>query len=149
MKRKSTSKSKVVPAKMTAAEAVVATLIGHGLDAIYALPGLQNDPLFDALFRFSDQLRTIHTRHEQGAAYMALGAALATRKPAAYAVVPGPGFLNSAAALLTAYSMNAPVLALVGQIPDRDIGRKLGQLHEINDQAGIIARLVDHSALIP
>ena len=28
--------------------------------------------------------------------------------------------------------MNAPVLALVGQIPDRDIGRKLGQLHEIN-----------------
>ena len=64
-------------------------------------------------------------------------------------MVPGPGLLNASAALLTAYSMNAPVLALVGQIPDRDIGRKLGQLHEINDQAGIIARLVDHSALIP
>ena len=31
----------------------------------------------------------------------------------------------------------------------REIGRKLGQLHEINDQAGIIARLVDHSALVP
>ena len=42
---------------------------------------------------------------------MALGAALATGKPQAYAVVPGPGLLNSAAALLTAYSMNAPVLA--------------------------------------
>ena len=79
---------------------------------------------------------------------MALGAALATGKPQAYAVVPGPGLLNASAALLTAYSMNAPVLALVGQIPDRDIGRKLGHLHEINDQAGIIARLVDHSALI-
>jgi acetolactate synthase-1/2/3 large subunit len=79
---------------------------------------------------------------------MALGAALATGKPQAYAVVPGPGLLNSGAALLTAYSMNAPVLALVGQIPDTDIGRKLGHLHEINDQAGIIARLVDHAGLV-
>src|SRR4051794_15146122 len=134
--------------QMTTAEAIVASLIAHGLDTIYALPGVQNDHLFDALFKASDRIRTIHTRHEQGAAYMALGAALATGKPQAYAVVPGPGLLNSSAALLTAYSMNAPVLALVGQIPARDIGRKLGQLHEINDQAGIITRLVDHSALI-
>jgi acetolactate synthase I/II/III large subunit len=134
--------------QMTTAEAIVASLIAHGLDTIYALPGVQNDHLFDALFKASDRIRTVHTRHEQGAAYMALGAALATGRPQAYAVVPGPGLLNSSAALLTAYSMNAPVLALVGQIPARDIGRKLGQLHEINDQAGIIARLVDHSALI-
>src|ERR1700728_3413692 len=133
---------------MTAAEAVLATLAAHGLDTVYALPGLQNDLLFEALFRFSDRLRTIHTRHEQGAAYMALGAALATGKPQAYAVVPGPGLLNSAAALLTAYSMNAPVLGLIGQIPDSDIGRHLGHLHEIRDQAGIIKRLVDHSTLI-
>jgi acetolactate synthase I/II/III large subunit len=135
-------------ADMTAADAVIATLIAHGLDTVYALPGLQNDLLFEALFRFSDRLRTIHTRHEQGAAYMALGAALATGKPQAYAVVPGPGLLNSAAALLTAYSMNAPVLALVGQIPSADIGKGFGHLHEIRDQAGIIARLVDHSELI-
>ncbi len=133
---------------MTAAEAVVATLIGHGLDTVYALPGVQNDLLFEALFKFSDRLRTVHTRHEQGAAYMALGAALATGKPQAYAVVPGPGLLNSSAALLTAYSMNAPVLALIGQIPDADIGKDLGHLHEIRDQAGIIRRLVDHCALI-
>ena len=90
------------------------------------------------LFKASDRIRTVHTRHEQGAAYMALGAALATGKPQAYAVVPGPGLLNASAALLTAYSMNAPVLALVGEIPDRDIGRGLGHLHEIRDQAGII-----------
>jgi acetolactate synthase-1/2/3 large subunit len=133
---------------MTAAEAVVATLIGHGLDTVYALPGVQNDLLFEALFKFSDRLRTIHTRHEQGSAYMALGAALATGKPQAYAVVPGPGFLNSAAALLTAYSMNAQVLALVGQIPSGDIGKGLGHLHEIRDQTGLIARLVDHTSFI-
>jgi acetolactate synthase-1/2/3 large subunit len=133
---------------MTTAEAIVASLIAHGLDTLYALPGVQNDHLFDALFKVADDIRTVHTRHEQGAAYMALGAALATGKPQAYAVVPGPGLLNSSAALLTAYSMNAQVLALVGQIPLADIGRKLGHLHEINDQAGILKRLVDHSALI-
>ena len=133
---------------MTAAEAVIGTMVGHGIDTLYALPGVQNDLLFEAAFKAGDRLRTIHSRHEQGAAYMALGAALATGRSQAYAVVPGPGLLNSSAALLTAYSMNAPVLALVGQIPDADIGRDLGHLHEIRDQAGIIKRLVDHSALI-
>jgi acetolactate synthase-1/2/3 large subunit len=133
---------------MTTAEAAVATMLAHGIDTLYALPGVQNDFLFDAASKAGDRLRTVHTRHEQGAAYMALGAALATGRPQAYAVVPGPGLLNSAAALLTAYSMNAPVLALIGEIPEGDIGRHLGHLHEIRDQAGIIARLVDHSVRI-
>ena len=133
---------------MTTADATVATLIAHGIDTMYALPGVHNDHLFDALFRASDAIRVIHSRHEQGAAYMALGAALATNKPQTYAVVPGPGLLNTSAALLMAYSMNAPVLALIGQIPNADIGRGHGHLHEIRDQAGIIARLVDFSHLI-
>jgi acetolactate synthase I/II/III large subunit len=135
-------------ARVTTAEATVGALIAHGIDTVYALPGVHNDPLFDALFGACDRVRTIHTRHEQGAAYMALGAALATAKPQVYAVVPGPGLLNSAAALLTAYGMNAPVLALIGQIAQSAIGRGLGHLHEIRDQAGIIARLVDFCARI-
>jgi acetolactate synthase-1/2/3 large subunit len=135
-------------ARMTTGEATVAALIAHGVDTLYALPGVHNDHLFDALFKAGDQLRTVHTRHEQGAAYMALGAALATGKPQVYSVVPGPGLLNSAAALLTAYSMNAPVLGLIGQISQSAIGRGLGHLHEIRDQAGIISRLVDYSARI-
>ena len=134
--------------RMTTAEATVATLMAHGLDTLYALPGVHNDHLFDALFKAADRIRTVHSRHEQGAAYMALGAALATGKPQAYAVVPGPGLLNTGAALLTAYGMNAPVLALIGQIPEADIGRGYGHLHEVRDQAGIIARLVDFSARI-
>ena len=76
---------------MTTAEATVAALIAHGLDTLYALPGVHNDVLFDALFKAADRIRTVHTRHEQGAAYMALGAALATGRPQAYSVVPGPG----------------------------------------------------------
>ena len=134
--------------RMTTAEAAVGALIAHGIDTIYALPGVHNDCLFDALFKARDRIRTVHTRHEQGAAYLALGAALATGKPQVYSVVPGPGLLNSAAALLTAYGMNAPVLGLIGQIPQAAIGRGLGHLHEIRDQGGIIARLVDFSARI-
>src|SRR5712691_498703 len=147
---KSRAKQNTKPAvtEMSTAEATVASLIAHGLDTVYALPGVHNDHLFDAFQRAGERLRVVHTRHEQGAAYMALGAALATGKPQVYSVVPGPGLLNSGAALLTAYAMNAPVLALIGQIPAAAIGRGFGHLHEIRDQAGIIARLVDHSAHI-
>src|SRR5689334_18189553 len=127
--------------RMTTAEATVESLIAHGLDTLYALPGVHNDHLFDALFKASDRIRTVQTRHEQGAGFMALGAALATGKPQAYAVVPGPGLLNAATALLTAHGCNAPVLGLIGQIAQADIGRGLGHLHEIRDQAGIISRI--------
>ncbi|EJW12110.1 TPP-binding protein [Rhodovulum sp. PH10] len=136
------------PAATTTAEATVASLIAHGIDTLYAVPGVHNDPLFDALWHAQDRIRTVHTRHEQGAAYMALGAALATGRPQTFAVVPGPGMLNTSAALLTAYSMGAPVLGLIGQIPEAEIGRRCGQLHEIGDQAGILARLVDFSAQV-
>jgi len=121
---------------MTTAEATVAALIAHGLDTIYTLPGVHNDPFFDALFKAADRIRTVHTRHEQGASLMALGAALATGKPQAYCVVPGPGLLNSATGLLTAHGTNAPVLALIGQIAQAAIGRGYGHLHEIRDQRG-------------
>ncbi len=113
-------KSASTAARMTTAEATLAALIAHGVDTVYALPGVHNDHLFDALFKAGDAIRTIHTRHEQGAAYLALGAALATAKPQVYTVVPGPGLLNSSAALLTAYGMNAPVLG--PDRPDRAIG---------------------------
>ena len=146
--RKKTKKTRPAATEMSTAEAAVATLIAHGLDTVYALPGIHNDHLFDAFQRTSENLRVVHTRHEQGAAYMALGAALSTGKPQTYAVVPGPGLLNSGAALLTAYGMNAPVLAIIGQIPAAAIGKGHGHLHEIRDQAGIVSRLVDHSSFI-
>src|SRR6266446_2864982 len=134
--------------RMTTAEVTVAALIAHGLDTIYALPGVHNDHLFDAVFKAGDRLRTVHTRHEQAASLMALGAALATGKPQAYTVVPGPGLLNSATGLLIAYGTNAPVLGLIGHIAQSAIGRGFGHLHEIRDQAGIIARLADFTARI-
>ena len=142
------TKASAKAVSMTTADATVESLLAHGIDTLYALPGVHNDHFFDAVARAGERFRTVHTRHEQGAAYMALGAALATGKPQAYSVVPGPGLLNTGAALLTAYALNAPVLALIGQIPEADIGRLLGHLHEVRDQAGIISRLVDWSARI-
>src|SRR3982074_828657 len=126
---------------MSGGDAVVKSLLGHGISTVYCLPGGQSADLFNAKYDAVDAIRVVHTRHEQGAAYMALGAALATGRPAAYSVVPGPGFLNSSAALATAYSTGAQVLALIGQIPGRAIGKGFGFLHEINDQISILRTL--------
>jgi acetolactate synthase-1/2/3 large subunit len=79
---------------------------------------------------------------------MALGAALATGKPQAFAVVPGPGFLNASAAMLSAYAMNAPVLGIVGQIFQADIDRGFGHLHELRDQIGLAGHFAKYTARI-
>lgn len=134
--------------RMTTAEAVIETLIAHGIDTLYALPGVHNDHLFDAAHRASDRIRVMHPRHEQTAGYMALGAALATGKPQAFAVVPGPGVLNAATPVLMAQSMCAPVLALAGQIPSFSIDRGLGHLHELHDQIGLLRHITKHAARI-
>jgi acetolactate synthase-1/2/3 large subunit len=134
--------------RRTTAAAVIETLIAHGIDTLYVLPGVHNDPLFDAAHAAQPRIRVIHARHEQTAAYMALGAALATGKPQAFIVVPGPGLLNTTAALLTAYGMGAPVIALAGQIPSFSIDRGHGHLHEIADQLGLLGHLTKHTARI-
>jgi acetolactate synthase I/II/III large subunit len=135
-------------ARMSTAEAVVESLIRHGITTLFGVPGVHNDPFFDAVHRAGERIRMVHARHEQAAGYMALGAALATGKPQAFIVVPGPGILNAASSLLTAYAMNAPVLALVGQIPQVAIDRGFGHLHEIHDQLGLLGHVTKHAARI-
>lgn len=128
-------------ARMDAAEVTIKTMVANGIDTLYCLPGVQNDDFFDALVRSGAPMRPVHTRHEQATAYMALGAALATGKPQAYCVVPGPGFLNTTTPLATAQSLGAPVLAISGQIYEQFIGKGIGFLHEIPDQLGIMRTL--------
>ena len=126
---------------LTTAQAVVSMLELNGIDTIFCLPGVQNDSFFDALYDRTNAIKPIHARHEQACAYMALGYAMAAGKPSAYVVVPGPGFLNTTAALSTAYAANAPVLALTGQIQQSMIGRNVGLLHELPDQLSIMRGL--------
>ena len=133
---------------VTTAEATVAALLANGIDKVFALPGLHNDHLFDAMYKAQDRLKVFHTRHEQTSAYMAMGAALSTGRAQVCAVVPGPGLLNCAGALLTAEGTCAPVLALVGQIPQRDIDRNYGHLHEIRDQIGMVRHFTKYAERI-
>jgi acetolactate synthase I/II/III large subunit len=126
---------------LTTAQAAISMLELNGIDTLFCLPGVQNDSFFDALYDRTNAIRPIHARHEQACAYMALGYAMASGKPSAYVVVPGPGFLNTTAALSTAYAVNAPVLALTGQIQQSMIGRNVGLLHELPDQLAIMRGL--------
>src|SRR5213080_3875308 len=135
-------------ARMTGGAALVEMLTRHGVDTLFALPGVQNDALFVALYDAGDKIRVIHPRHEQAAAYMAFGYARASGKPGAFAVVPGPGLLNTTAALATAYATNSPILCISGQIPSDLIGRGFGLLHEIPDQLGILRTLTKWAARI-
>ena len=127
---------------MTGGQAVIRTLARFGVDTVFGLPGIQLDPLFDALYGQKQSIRTFHTRHEQGAAYMALGYAQASGKVGVFAVVPGPGILNASAALATAAGSNVPVLGLTGQIPSRQIGLGLGIPHEVRDQEAALRGVV-------
>ena len=126
---------------LTGGQTLVRSLIHEGVDTLFGLPGVQNDWLFNALYDYRDEIRVIHTRHEQGAGYMALGYNLASGKVGVSSVVPGPGFLNSSAALATAWGLNAKVLSLVGQIPQKAQGKGRGVLHEIPDQLAIQKQL--------
>ena len=127
--------------KMTGAEALLNQIMLNGVDTIFGLPGGQLDHFFDAMYKQGDNLRVYCTRHEQGAAYMAFGYARATGRVGTYAVVPGPGVLNSTAALCSAYATNSPVLCLTGQIPSEGLGKGIGYLHELPDQLATMRTL--------
>jgi acetolactate synthase-1/2/3 large subunit len=130
-----------VQKKLDSAQAIVASLIDHGVDCVFGIPGAHTYKLIDALYQQRDRIRFIVTRHEQGAAYMAYGYAKSTGKVGVYTCVPGPGVLNTTAALCTAYAANAPVLCLTGEIPSKEIGRAHGILHELPDQLSTLRSL--------
>jgi acetolactate synthase-1/2/3 large subunit len=134
-------------ARMSGGSAIVGSLLKHGIDTVFGLPGVQIYSLFDALYD-ARRIRVIGARHEQATAYMAFGYAKSTGRVGTYAVVPGPGVLNTAAALCTAYACNAPVLCLTGQIPSHYLGRGLGQLHELPDQLATMRSLTKWAARI-
>jgi acetolactate synthase I/II/III large subunit len=130
---------------MTGGEVLVASLLHQGVDTLFSLPGVQLDGLFAALYDACDRIRVIHTRHEQAAAYMADGYARVSGREGVCAVVPGPGVLNAAAGLATAYACNSPVLCVAGQVRSDliDVGR--GALHEIPDQLGLLRSVTKHA----
>ena len=127
-------------AQVSGAESLVQSLVAHGVDTVFGLPGVQIMPIFDALHGHPE-VRVVNVRHEQAAAYMADGYARASGRPGVALVVPGPGALNAAGALGTAYSASSPVLLISGQIGTGDLGRRRGVLHEVDDQLDVFGPL--------
>ena len=121
-------------AEMTGAQALVAQLVSEGVDTIFGLPGVQIMPVFDVLYERQNAMRLIHTRHEQATTYMADGYAKVTGKVGVALVTPGPGAFNAAAGLGTAYASSSPVLLVSGQIPSTSLGKRRGELHEVEEQ---------------
>ena len=123
--------------RMSGAQALARQLRSEGVDAIFTLPGVQIMAAFDALYDLRDDIRLVQTRHEQATTYMADGYAKATGKVGVAMVVPGPGALNATAGLGTAFASSSPVLLISGQIASNTLGKRQGQLHEVEDQLDV------------
>ncbi|HLI51352.1 MAG TPA: thiamine pyrophosphate-binding protein, partial [Thermomicrobiaceae bacterium] len=126
-------------AKMTGGQALAQSLIRHGQEVLFGLPGVQLDWIFEALWQVRDELRVVYTRHEQATSYMADGYARSTGKVGVSLVVPGPGLMNAMAGLSTAYACSSPVLCIAGQIASSQIGKNRGFLHEVPHQQQMVA----------
>lgn len=104
------------------ADILVQSLVNHGVDTIFAYPGGCSMPLHQALTRFSDRLRTILPRHEQGGAFAAQGVARSTGKVGVAMATSGPGATNLVTAIADAKLDSIPLIAITGQVPTHWIG---------------------------
>jgi acetolactate synthase-1/2/3 large subunit len=125
-------------ATMTGGEALVRSLTRQGVRVVFGLPGVQIYGVICAL-RDEPGIRFIQTRHEASTSYMADGYARASGSFGTALVVPGPGLLNTTGGLSTAYAASSPVLMISGQVPKAQLGKKIGVLHEVDDQLDAVA----------
>jgi thiamine pyrophosphate-dependent acetolactate synthase large subunit-like protein len=124
---------------LTGADLVVRRLRDHGIRQVFGYPGGQLTPLYDALAR-DGTVRHILARDEQAACFMADGYARASGQPGVCLAVCGPGVLNAATPLATAFTDSVPVLLISGQIHRTGRGLRSGYYHE-NDQLTTCATL--------
>src|SRR3954451_12505616 len=104
------------------ADILVQCLVNHGVEVVFAYPGGASMPLHQALTRFSDRLRTILPRHEQGGAFAAQGVARSTGKVGVCMATSGPGATNLVTAIADAKLDSVPLIAITGQVPQSVIG---------------------------
>jgi acetolactate synthase-1/2/3 large subunit len=107
---------------MTGADILVKSLVDHGVEVVFAYPGGASMPMHQALTRYSDKIRTILPRHEQGGAFAAQGYARSTGKPGVVFATSGPGATNLVTAIADAKLDSIPMIAITGQVPTPMIG---------------------------
>ena len=132
-------------ASLTGAQALIQSLAREGVEVVFGLPGVQIMEIYDALYE-QPGIRLITVRHEQSAGYMADGYARTTGRVGVALVVPGPGALNAAAAVGTAYATSSPVMLISGQVDSAMLGQNRGALHEVNDQLDVFRPITKWNA---
>src|SRR6516164_9309442 len=126
------------------ADILVRRLYDYGVRHVFGYPGGQLTPIYDAVYR-EPSIRHILARDEQAAGFMADGYARASGEPGVCLAVCGPGVLNAATPLATAFTDSVPVLLLSGQIPRAGRGPRSGYYHE-NDQLRACATFIKAGA---
>lgn len=108
--------------KITGSEALLQALIAEGVDTIFGYPGGQAIPIFDSLYDYTDQLKLVLVRHEQGATHAAQGYARVSGKVGVNIVTSGPGATNTITGIADALMDSTPIVVITGQVPSPLLG---------------------------
>ncbi|MCE2739158.1 MAG: 5-guanidino-2-oxopentanoate decarboxylase [Rhodobacter sp.] len=123
----------------TVGQALVAGLRSRGVEVVFGIPGVHTIELYRGLS--GGGIRHVTPRHEQGAAFMADGYARVSGKPGVAFVITGPGLTNALTAMAQARADSVPILVISGVNRRDSLGRGLGLLHELPDQAAMVRAL--------
>ena len=102
--------------------AICRALLAEGVDTIFGYPGGQIMPFYDKLYDFTDSLRHILTRHEQGAVHAAQGYARASGRVGVVTVTSGPAATNVITGLGDANIDCTPIVVITGQVGVASLG---------------------------
>ena len=99
------------------------SLIAHGIDKIWMVPGESFLGLTDALTEVP-QVQLVVCRHEGGAGFMAVAdGRMQAGRAGVLLVSRGPGLSNAMVAIHTAHHDATPLVVLCGQVERKDFGR--------------------------
>lgn len=98
----------------TAADVLVETLLDWGVEVIFGLPGDGINGIMEALRTREEQIRFVHVRHEEAAAFMACAYAKYTGRLGVCLATSGPGGIHLLNGLYDAKLDSQPVLAITG-----------------------------------
>jgi len=102
--------------KLTGSHAVMRSLIEEGVDYIFGYPGGAIMPIYDSLMDYSDKLKHILTRHEQGAVHAAEGFARVSGRVGVCMATSGPGATNLITGIADAFIDSTPLVCITGQV---------------------------------
>ena len=108
----------------TASDVLAQTMANWGVRWVLGMVGHSNLGMAEAIRRCVDagKMRYIGIRHEGAAAFACSAYGKLTAKPAACITIAGPGATNLITGLADAHLDRAPVIALTGQVPSKDMG---------------------------